>query len=46
MKKNFKTTLFGITAILGGVTTIIKGDLTGGVTAIFTGFGLLFAKDY
>jgi len=46
MKKNFKTTLFGITSILGGVTTIIKGDYSSGVTAIFAGFGLLFAKDY
>jgi hypothetical protein len=45
MLKNWKTTIFGISAILGGITTIIKGDIGGGATAILSGFGLLFAKD-
>lgn len=45
MLKNWKTTIFGISAILGGIATIIKGDIGNGATAIVTGFGLLFAKD-
>jgi hypothetical protein len=46
MKKNWKTTIFGISTIFGGIATIIKGDIGSGATAIISGFGLLFAKDY
>ena len=46
MFKNWKTTLSGVSAILVGVTLIVKGDYGSGATSIVTGFGLLFAKDY
>ena len=46
MRKNWKTTFFGITSVLSGVATIFKGDLITGVTLISTGIGLIFAKDY
>lgn len=46
MRKNWKTTLFGITSILSGIATIIKGDIYTGVTIITTGVGLIFAKDH
>ena len=49
MKKkwNWKTTLSGFSAIVGGVTLIIvKGNMMDGVTAIITGVGLIFAKDF
>jgi hypothetical protein len=46
MKKNWKTTLFGIGSIITGITLIIKGDIPGGVTAILSGLGLAAAKDH
>ncbi len=46
MKKNWKTTLFGITTILSGIATIIKGDVQTGISLIVTGGGLICAKDY
>lgn len=46
MKKNWKTTVFGITTILSGIGLIIKGSTVEGITAIVSGFGLLTAKDY
>ena len=48
MKKkfNWKTTLFGVSAILGGAAMIVKGNPSEGVMSIITGFGLLFAKDH
>lgn len=45
-KLSWKTTLFGISAILGGVTMILKGDVATGATAILSGVGLIFSKDY
>jgi hypothetical protein len=45
MFKNWKTSLFGLGTLITGVATIIKGDIPGGVTAIFTGLGLFAAKD-
>ena len=45
-KGALKTTLSGFAGILTGVVTILKGDLATGVTAILTGVGLVFAKDY
>ena len=46
MKKNWKTTLFGITTILTGIATIIKGDIQTGLAVIVSGAGLIFAKDH
>lgn len=46
MFKNWKTSLAGVSAILAGVTLIIKGDIGPGATSIISGFGLLFAKDF
>ena len=46
MKKNWKTSVFGITTILSGIATIIKGDVQTGVTLIVSGAGLIFAKDH
>jgi len=46
MKKNWKTTFFGLTSILSGVATIFKGDIYTGVSIITTGIGLIFSKDY
>ena len=43
---NWKTTLFGVSAILGGAALIVKGNPAEGVTSILSGFGLLFAKDH
>jgi hypothetical protein len=45
MFKNWKTSLFGIGAIITGVATILKGDIIGGITAILGGLGLVSAKD-
>jgi len=45
MFKNWKTSLFGLGAILTGVATIFKGDAVTGVTTILTGLGLVAAKD-
>jgi hypothetical protein len=53
--KSWKTTMAGILAIVGGVTglifavtshTINQATVTGAVTAILTGIGLIFAKDF
>lgn len=53
--KNWKTTMAGILAIIGGITTIVyaiidkqltSSAITAAATAILTGVGLLFAKDY
>jgi hypothetical protein len=46
MRKNWKTTLFGIGSIFSGVILIIKGQIPEGVTAIMTGLGLTAAKDF
>ena len=45
MFKNWKTSLFGLGAVITGVTQILKGDTVGGITAIITGLGLFHAKD-
>jgi hypothetical protein len=54
MLRNWKTTSAGITAIAGGLIGMfyaIKAKnvtpeiLTGAITAILTGIGLIFAKD-
>lgn len=47
MKKlNWKTCVFGIAALTGGIASILKGNAVEGITAILTGFGLLAAKDH
>jgi hypothetical protein len=45
MFKNWKTSLFGLGAVITGVAQIFKGDIAGGVTAILSGIGLFAAKD-
>jgi hypothetical protein len=45
-KGSLKTTLSGFAAILGGVVSILKGDLSTGVTTVITGIGLVLAKDH
>ena len=44
--KNWKTTFFGITNILSGIASIIKGDYITGITIISTGIGFVLAKDH
>lgn len=53
--KNWKTTMAGITAIVGSVVglyfaiksgNINEATITGSVTGFLTGIGLLFAKDF
>ena len=44
--RNWKTTLFGISSIVTGIATIIKGDIQTGIATIIAGAGLLFAKDH
>lgn len=46
MFKNWKTSLSGLAALLGGVALIVKGDIAGGVTGILSGLGLIAAKDH
>jgi hypothetical protein len=45
MFKNWKTSLFGLGAVISGIATAIKGDIPGGVSAIIGGVGLFAAKD-
>ncbi len=45
MLKNWKTSLFGLGAIITGIAQFAKGDAVGGVTAIISGLGLFHAKD-
>jgi len=44
--KNWKTTFFGFASVVSGVALIFKGHFAEGLTAITTGIGLKFAKDY
>lgn len=44
--KNWKTTLFGLSAILSGIAMIVKGQPAEGITAILSGLGLTTAKDF
>jgi hypothetical protein len=46
MRKNWKTTFFGISSIITGIATIIKGDIQTGISIIVAGAGLIFAKDH
>lgn len=45
MFKNWKTSLFGLGALITGIATIVAGDIVTGVTAILSGLGLIAAKD-
>lgn len=46
MFKSWKTTLAGISAILGGIVLIVvEGKVSEGAAAIIAGIGLLFAQD-
>jgi hypothetical protein len=44
--RNWKTTIFGLSAILSGIAMIVKGQPAEGITAILSGLGLAAAKDY
>ena len=44
--KNWKTTFFGLTAVLSGAALIIKGQLAEGITAVLAGLGLSVSKDH
>ena len=44
--KNWKTTFFGFASVVSGIALIFKGHLVEGISAITTGIGLKFAKDY
>lgn len=53
MKKDWKTTSAGIMAIIGGAinlyfywSTLTPENITASFTAILTGVGLIFAKDF
>lgn len=46
MFKNWKTSLSGIAALIGGIALIVRGDISGGVTGILSGLGLISARDY
>ena len=43
---NLKTTFMGIAAIASGIVSVINGHIQEGATAIVTGLGLIFAKDF
>jgi hypothetical protein len=45
MLKNWKTSLFGLGAVITGIAQFVKGDVVGGITAIVSGVGLFHAKD-
>lgn len=42
---HYKTTLAGLSAIIGGVTLLANGQVVEGLTSIVTGIGLLTAAD-
>ena len=45
--KNWKTTVCGVAAILGGVKIFITtGSINDALTSVIAGVGLLFAKDH
>lgn len=46
MKKNWKTSLLGLGSIITGVALFFKGNQVEAFSAISSGLGLLFSKDY
>jgi hypothetical protein len=42
---NWKTTLTGISTLIGGVLLVANKNTTEGITAIMAGIGQIFAKD-
>ena len=44
--KNWKTSFFGVSAIISGVALFLKGDSSAALASIASGIGLLFAKDH
>jgi glycerate kinase len=44
--RNWKTSFFGISAVISGIGLILKHSVNEGVTAIITGIGLIFSKDH
>lgn len=45
-KRNWITTLFGAGSVLTGIGMFLKGNINDAVTAVLTGIGLIFAKDF
>ena len=43
--QNWKTTLAGVSGIIAGISLIVNGHVTEGVSSIVVGIGLLFAQD-
>lgn len=44
--RNWKTTISGISVILGGVSLLLAGSMGEGITAILGGIGLISARDH
>lgn len=44
--KNWKTSLFGFSAVVSGVALIVKGNPMEGIGVILSGLGLGAAKDH
>ena len=45
MFKNWRTSLFGVGAIITAVAQILKGDTANGIASIIAALGLFAAKD-
>jgi glycerate kinase len=44
--RNWKTSFFGVSAVISGIGLILKHSINEGVTAIIAGIGLIFSKDH
>lgn len=44
--KNWKTTLFGVGALITAIAQIVSGDKVNGIIAVCTALGLISAKDH
>jgi hypothetical protein len=44
--KNWKTTLFGVGALITAIAQIVTGDKVNGIIAVCTALGLISAKDH
>ena len=46
MKKNWKTSLLGISTLVTGIAQFLTGNQAEAIGLIMSGIGLLFAKDH
>lgn len=44
--KNWKTSLFGVGALITAIAQIVSGDKVNGIIAVCTALGLISAKDH